>query len=80
MKENFQVRSERDSCFSILTSRLCFLGRFSILEECKGLVQEGYKEVTLLGQNIDAYGRDLSPKRKFSDLLSMIGSIPGLER
>ena len=52
----------------------------SILEECKGLVQEGYKEVTLLGQNIDAYGRDLSPKRKFSDLLSMIGSIPGLER
>lgn len=52
----------------------------SIIKECEELVKDGYKEITLLGQNIDAYGRDLSPKRKFSDLLNMIGSIKGLER
>ena len=52
----------------------------SIIEECQGLVREGYKEITLLGQNIDAYGRDLSPKRKFSDLLSLVGSVSGLKR
>ena len=47
----------------------------SILAECESLVKEGYKEVTLLGQNIDAYGRDLLPKRKFSDLLEMVGRV-----
>ncbi len=41
----------------------------SILKECMDLADAGYKEVTLLGQNIDAYGRDLSPKRTFADLL-----------
>jgi tRNA-2-methylthio-N6-dimethylallyladenosine synthase len=41
----------------------------SILKECLDLADAGYKEVTLLGQNIDAYGRDLSPKRTFADLL-----------
>ena len=40
-----------------------------ILQECLQLQQEGYKEVTLLGQNIDAYGRDMIPKRTFADLL-----------
>mmetsp|Transcript_17810 Transcript_17810/g.41670 ORF Transcript_17810/g.41670 Transcript_17810/m.41670 type:complete len:703 (+) Transcript_17810:62-2170(+) len=52
----------------------------SILEEVKDLVSQGYKEITLLGQNIDAYGRDMIPKRKFSDLISAVGSTPGLER
>ena len=52
----------------------------SILEEVKELVSEGYKEVTLLGQNIDAYGRDMVPKRKFSDLLRAVGSVEGLKR
>ncbi|KAL3778777.1 hypothetical protein HJC23_002683 [Cyclotella cryptica] len=52
----------------------------SILEEVKELVDRGYKEVTLLGQNIDAYGRDMIPKRKFSDLLRTVGAVPGLER
>jgi tRNA-2-methylthio-N6-dimethylallyladenosine synthase len=33
-----------------------------------------------LGQNIDAYGRDMIPKRKFSDLLKILGQIPGLQR
>jgi len=41
----------------------------AILEECLDLAVNGYKEVTLLGQNIDAYGRDMVPKRNFADLL-----------
>lgn len=52
----------------------------SIVQEVEELVAQGYKEVTLLGQNIDAYGRDMIPKRKFSDLLRIVGSVPGLER
>mmetsp|Transcript_15256 Transcript_15256/g.23744 ORF Transcript_15256/g.23744 Transcript_15256/m.23744 type:complete len:686 (+) Transcript_15256:99-2156(+) len=52
----------------------------SIMDEVEELVAQGYKEVTLLGQNIDAYGRDMSPKRKFSDLLRSVGSVPGLDR
>jgi tRNA-2-methylthio-N6-dimethylallyladenosine synthase len=41
----------------------------AILAECTQLANLGYKEVTLLGQNIDAYGRDQTPKRTFADLL-----------
>jgi len=52
----------------------------SIVKEVTELVAQGYKEVTLLGQNIDAYGRDMMPKRKFSDLIRIVGEIPGLER
>ncbi|KAL7454273.1 hypothetical protein ACHAWC_008797 [Mediolabrus comicus] len=52
----------------------------SIVDEVTELVNQGFKEVTLLGQNIDAYGRDMIPKRKFSDLLKIVGSVPGLER
>ena len=43
-----------------------------ILSECLDLVAAGYKEVTLLGQNIDAYGRDMVPKRTFADLLEYL--------
>lgn len=52
----------------------------SIVQEVESLVEQGYKEVTLLGQNIDAYGRDMIPKRKFSDLLRIVGTVPGLKR
>ena len=53
----------------------------SIVQEVTDLVEnQGFKEVTLLGQNIDAYGRDMVPKRKFSDLIRIIGSTPGLKR
>lgn len=41
----------------------------SIRKEMEELAAAGYKEVTLLGQNVDAYGRDMAPKRKFADLL-----------
>lgn len=44
----------------------------SILNECLYLADQGYKEVTLLGQNIDAYGRDMVPKRTFADLLTFL--------
>jgi tRNA-2-methylthio-N6-dimethylallyladenosine synthase len=43
-----------------------------ILQECLDLANSGYKEVTLLGQNIDAYGRDMVPKRTFGDLLEFL--------
>ena len=41
------------------------------------LIPQGYKEVTLLGQNIDAYGRDMVPKRSFAQLLEYLdANIP----
>ena len=48
-----------------------------IINEVKELVKEGYKEITLLGQNVDSYGKDLEPKLDFSDLLDMVASIDG---
>ena len=49
----------------------------SILQECLDLAAAGYKEITLLGQNIDAYGRDMMPKRTFADLLHYLNkNIP----
>eukprot|EP00554_Chaetoceros_debilis_P001104 CAMPEP_0194089944 /NCGR_PEP_ID=MMETSP0149-20130528/36735_1 /TAXON_ID=122233 /ORGANISM="Chaetoceros debilis, Strain MM31A-1" /LENGTH=740 /DNA_ID=CAMNT_0038774035 /DNA_START=72 /DNA_END=2294 /DNA_ORIENTATION=- len=48
-----------------------------ILKECLDLAEAGFKEVTLLGQNIDAYGRDLTPRRNFADLLHYLNdAIP----
>jgi tRNA-2-methylthio-N6-dimethylallyladenosine synthase len=46
----------------------------AILQECLQLCKAGYKEITLLGQNIDAYGRDMVPKRTFADLLGFLNS------
>ena len=46
----------------------------SILQECLQLAERGYKEVTLIGQNVDAYGRDMVPKRTFADLLSFLNA------
>jgi tRNA-2-methylthio-N6-dimethylallyladenosine synthase len=53
----------------------------SILEECRTLVDQGYKEVTLLGQNVNSYGKDKTEWGVlFHDLLYQIDKIPGLER
>ncbi|GIW22463.1 MAG: hypothetical protein KatS3mg068_1470 [Candidatus Sericytochromatia bacterium] len=52
----------------------------SIIREVELAVQEGYKEVTLLGQIIDLYGRDLRPRMTFDQLLKKVSSIKGLER
>jgi len=46
----------------------------AVLQECLALAQAGYKEVTLLGQNIDAYGRDMQPKRTFAELLTFLNA------
>ncbi len=52
-----------------------------IFLECKQLVDKGYKEITLLGQNVNSYGKD-KPEWNilFHDLLHRIDSLEGLER
>ena len=52
----------------------------TIRGDVQALVAEGYKEVTLLGQNVNAYGKDLSEKTSFSTLLGDLNSIDGLAR
>lgn len=53
----------------------------SILDECKKLAANGYKELTLLGQNVNSYGKDKPEwNTLFHDLLYQIDKIPGIER
>ena len=47
-----------------------------IVNECKELVNEGYKEITLLGQNVNSYGKDLG-NVDFADLIDEISKIEG---
>lgn len=51
-----------------------------IENEIKQLVQKGYKEVTLLGQNVNSYGKGLEEEINFAQLLRRIDKIEGLER
>jgi tRNA-2-methylthio-N6-dimethylallyladenosine synthase len=51
-----------------------------ILGEIRALVGEGVSEVTLLGQNVNAYGVEFGDRRAFSTLLRSCGEIEGLER
>ena len=48
-----------------------------ILAECRTLIEGGCKEITLLGQNVNSYGKDLGCGMDFADLLSAIAEIPG---
>ena len=48
-----------------------------ILAECRALVENGCREITLLGQNVNSYGKDLPGGMDFSDLLQEIAQIPG---
>ena len=48
-----------------------------ILAECRALIEGGTKEITLLGQNVNSYGKDLSCGMDFADLLAAIAQIPG---
>ena len=48
-----------------------------ILAECREVIDAGAKEITLLGQNVNSYGKDLSIDVDFSDLLKQIAAIPG---
>lgn len=48
-----------------------------IVEECRELIVQGYKEITLLGQNVNSYGKTLSQPISFSELLRRIDAIDG---
>ena len=48
-----------------------------ILAECRSLIESGTREITLLGQNVNSYGKDLEENIDFSDLLEQICQIPG---
>lgn len=48
-----------------------------ILEEVRTLVQEGYREITLLGQNVNSYGKDLDGSPDFAGLLESLSQIGG---
>jgi len=51
-----------------------------ILQEIEDLVQSGCREVTLLGQNVNSYGKEFSPAYDFADLLHQVDHIKGLLR
>ena len=48
-----------------------------IEREARELVAAGYKDITLLGQNVDSYGRDLDEDVDFADLIRRLNAIPG---
>lgn len=52
----------------------------AILDEIKQLVKDGTKEVTLLGQNVNSYGKTLDTPVSFADLLKEVAQIEGLKR
>ena len=52
----------------------------NIINEIKELVAKGVTEVTLLGQNVNSYGKDLEENIDFSDLLRMVNDIDGVKR
>ena len=51
-----------------------------ILAEIEALVEQGVLEITLLGQNVNAYGSEFGDRQAFSSLLRACGPIQGLER
>ncbi|HYP43714.1 MAG TPA: tRNA (N6-isopentenyl adenosine(37)-C2)-methylthiotransferase MiaB [Propionibacteriaceae bacterium] len=51
-----------------------------ILSEIRALVDEGVQEITLLGQNVNAYGVEFADRYAFAKLLRACGTIDGLER
>jgi len=48
-----------------------------ILAECRALIENGCKDITLLGQNVNSYGKDLENGMDFADLLKAIAAIDG---
>ncbi len=52
----------------------------AVLDECKLLAQKGVKEITLLGQNVNSYGKDLGMVEGFATLLNRVDKIEGIER
>lgn len=46
-----------------------------VLDECRSLINAGYQEITLLGQNVNAYGKDLDENKDFADLLEAVAKL-----
>ena len=46
-----------------------------IINECKRLIDAGYQEITLLGQNVNAYGKDLDEEKDFADLMEAVALL-----
>lgn len=55
-------------------------GVSEILNEANNLVQNGYKEIFLLGQNVNSYGQDLTKSVRFSELLKLLNDINDIVR
>ena len=51
-----------------------------LVGEAERMAGEGVREVTLLGQNVNSYGRDLRPRVSFSELLTHVDAIEGIDR
>jgi tRNA-2-methylthio-N6-dimethylallyladenosine synthase len=51
-----------------------------LVTEVRRLAADGVREVTLLGQNVNSYGRDLQPRAAFSELLAAVDAVDGIER
>lgn len=49
----------------------------AVLDEARSLVEAGYRDITLLGQNVNSYGKDLETPVSFAQLLREINAIPG---
>jgi len=52
----------------------------AIVDEIRGLAASGCREVTLLGQTVNAYGRDLDPPTDLASLLELVDGVEGIER
>lgn len=51
-----------------------------IVDEVKGLVAKGIKEITLIGQNVNSYGLKVAGEKTFAQLLYAVADVPGVER
>jgi len=51
-----------------------------VVAEVRGLAAQGVREVTLLGQNVDSYGHDLTPRRDLAALLEIVHEVDGIDR
>jgi len=51
-----------------------------ILKEAKGMLAQGVREITLLGQNVNSYGQGLTPSTNFTQLIEQISDLEGLYR
>ncbi len=51
-----------------------------ILREVRTVAAQGYKEIMLLGQNVNSYGKDLDKTVDFADLLQLVSEVDGIER